>query len=81
VLDGHSLELLHFQDARALRDPDGLTSHVAMTFRALTQPEHIGGRYGKTDDASRFEAASEARRWRIAGNVRAPNAALSDEEL
>jgi hypothetical protein len=37
-LDGHTLELLHFQDARALRDPDGLTSHVAMTFRALTQP-------------------------------------------
>jgi hypothetical protein len=39
VLDGHSLELLHFQDARTLRDPDGLTSHVAMTFRALTQPD------------------------------------------
>jgi hypothetical protein len=39
ILDGHSLELLHFQDARALRDPDGLTSHVAMTFRALTQPD------------------------------------------
>lgn len=38
ALDGHSLELLHFRDARTLRDPDGITNHIAMTFRALTQP-------------------------------------------
>ncbi len=39
VLDGHVLDLLDFEDARYIRDPDGLTSHVAMSFRALTQPE------------------------------------------
>jgi hypothetical protein len=39
VLDGHRLVLIEFQDARALRDPDGLTSHIAMTFRALTEPD------------------------------------------
>jgi hypothetical protein len=38
TLTGHTLELLQFRDARYLRDPDGRTSHVAMTFRALTQP-------------------------------------------
>lgn len=38
-LDGHSLELFQFRDARSLRDPDGMTSHIAMTFRALTQPD------------------------------------------
>jgi hypothetical protein len=38
VLDGHTLELIEFRDARTLRDPDGLTSHVAATFRALSQP-------------------------------------------
>jgi hypothetical protein len=38
TLDGHSLELLHFRDGRTLRDPDGLTNHIALTFRALTQP-------------------------------------------
>lgn len=38
TLEGHSLELLHFRDARTLRDPDGVTNHIAMTFRALTQP-------------------------------------------
>ncbi|MCX5478452.1 DUF3168 domain-containing protein [Kaistia geumhonensis] len=37
-LDEHVLLLLHFRDQRPLRDPDGVTSHVAMTFRALTQP-------------------------------------------
>ncbi|WP_336800803.1 DUF3168 domain-containing protein [Kaistia sp. MMO-174] len=39
ALSGHSLELLQFRDARTLRDPDGITSHIAMTFRALTQPD------------------------------------------
>lgn len=38
TLDGHTLELIEFRDARSLRDPDGLTSHVAATFRALSQP-------------------------------------------
>jgi hypothetical protein len=37
-LDGHILELLNFRDARTLRDPDGLTSHVVATFRALSHP-------------------------------------------
>jgi hypothetical protein len=39
ALDGHILDLLDFDEARFLRDPDGITSHVAMSFRALTQPE------------------------------------------
>jgi hypothetical protein len=38
-LTGHTLELLEFQSAQALRDPDGLTRRVDMTFRLLTQPE------------------------------------------
>jgi len=38
ALDGHILDLLDFEEARFLRDPDGLTNHVAMSFRALTQP-------------------------------------------
>lgn len=38
TLDGHHLELLQFEGAQFLRDPDGITRHVAMTFRALTQP-------------------------------------------
>lgn len=38
ALDGHMLELLEFRDARYMRDPDGVTSHAALTFRALTQP-------------------------------------------
>lgn len=39
ILDGHSLEMIRFRDQRALRDPDGVSSHIAMTFRALTQPD------------------------------------------
>lgn len=39
ALDSHILDLLDFADARYLRDPDGITNHVAMSFRALTQPE------------------------------------------
>lgn len=38
ALTGHSLEIFEFQNARYLHDPDGLTKHIAMTFRALTQP-------------------------------------------
>lgn len=38
-LDGHALIQLLFRDERALRDPDGLTSHIAMTFHALTEAE------------------------------------------
>lgn len=37
-LEGHSLGLLEYQGSQNLRDPDGITSHIAMTFRALTQP-------------------------------------------
>ena len=37
-LNGHTLELLSFQDANAVRDPDGITSRVIMSFRALSQP-------------------------------------------
>lgn len=39
VLDGNSLELLRFRDMNTLRDPDGVSSHVVMTFRALTQTD------------------------------------------
>jgi hypothetical protein len=38
ALDEHHLEVITFEDAQFLRDPDGLTRHVALTFRALTQP-------------------------------------------
>jgi putative lipase involved disintegration of autophagic bodies len=38
ILDGHTLGLIEYQGSQNLRDPDGLTSHIAMTFRALTQP-------------------------------------------
>lgn len=37
-LDGHTVGFLRFTQSQMLRDPDGLTSHIAMTFRALTQP-------------------------------------------
>ena len=36
ALEGHRLNLLEFQDARTLDDPDGLTKHGVLTFRALT---------------------------------------------
>lgn len=39
ALVGHTLELLELDRANYLRDPDGLTSHAVMTFRALTQPK------------------------------------------
>lgn len=45
VLDGADLDLgngaalvdIRFQDARFLRDPDGLTTHSVVTFQALTE--------------------------------------------
>ncbi len=37
-LVGHTLELLEIERADYLNDSDGLTSHVVLTFRALTQP-------------------------------------------
>ena len=36
-LDYHSLELLVFRDQRVLRDKDGVTTHVVLTFRALIE--------------------------------------------
>jgi Protein of unknown function (DUF3168) len=41
ALDGHTLDLIWFESAVALRDPDGLTSHVAMTFRVLTHSDEF----------------------------------------
>lgn len=38
-LTGHIMESCFFVSSVPLRDPDGLTRHVAMTFRILTQPE------------------------------------------
>lgn len=38
TLDGHTLGLIEFTSAQMLRDPDGITSHIAMSFRALSQP-------------------------------------------
>lgn len=37
-LDGHTLELLEFQDTVYSRDPDGKTRRARITLRALTQP-------------------------------------------
>lgn len=39
TLEGHGLDLLVLDGARFLRDPDGLTSHVVVTFHAFTQPD------------------------------------------
>lgn len=36
VLNGYILTDFWFDDWRTLRDPDGLTSHAVLTFRALT---------------------------------------------
>jgi len=38
TLDGHELQMMQIDNAQYLRDPDGLTKHAAITFRALTQP-------------------------------------------
>lgn len=37
-LDTHEMELMQFQSSQILRDPDGITNHIAMTFRVLSQP-------------------------------------------
>lgn len=39
TLTGHTLELLELDRVDYLNDPDGLTSHAVLTFRALTQPK------------------------------------------
>ena len=38
TLSGHRLVDIAFVDSRALRDPDGITNHGTLTFRALTEP-------------------------------------------
>ena len=38
AISDHRLVELRYQDARYLRDPDGLTSHAVITFRALLEP-------------------------------------------
>ena len=38
-LVGHTLELLELDRTDYINDPDGLTSHAVLTFRALTQPK------------------------------------------
>lgn len=38
-LTGHHMDLITFASLLPLKDPDGITRHVAMTFRILTQPE------------------------------------------
>lgn len=38
TVDDHRLVDLYLEDARTFRDPDGLTSHAVLTFRALTEP-------------------------------------------
>jgi hypothetical protein len=37
-LDGHALVNLRFEFAETRRDPDGITFHTAMRFRAVTEP-------------------------------------------
>ncbi len=39
ILEGHVLDIITFDGARFLRDPDGLTSHAVVTFHAFTQPD------------------------------------------
>jgi len=38
-LEGYRLIDLFCEESRVVRDPDGLTSHAILTFRALTEPE------------------------------------------
>jgi len=38
-LDGHTMELNLFDGSQALRDPDGMTSHIVLSFRILSQPK------------------------------------------
>ena len=37
ALVGHRLNLIEFETARHLREPDGITRHGVVTFRALTE--------------------------------------------
>jgi hypothetical protein len=38
TLDGHTLELAQLQSTTYALDPDGVTTHAALTARFLTQP-------------------------------------------
>lgn len=38
AVEGHRLIDLQYQSAQYLRDPDGLTRHAVVTFRAVTEP-------------------------------------------
>lgn len=38
-VEGHSVDIFDFQNSQFMRDPDGLTSHGVVVYRALTQPE------------------------------------------
>lgn len=38
AIEGHHLTDIEFEDARYLVEPDGLTRHAVLTFRALTEP-------------------------------------------
>ncbi len=38
TLDGHALVNLRFEFAETRRDPDGITYHTAIRFRAVTEP-------------------------------------------
>jgi hypothetical protein len=37
ILSGHAVAVLRIADSRVIRDPDGVTTHGVMRFRALTQ--------------------------------------------
>ncbi len=39
TLDGHALVNLRFESADVARDPDGITFHGLLRFRAVTEPE------------------------------------------
>ncbi len=39
ALDGHALVNLRFETADVARDPDGITFHARLRFRAVTEPE------------------------------------------
>lgn len=38
TLPNHACRLIEREDIRFLRDPDGITRHAVLTFRALTEP-------------------------------------------
>ncbi len=39
ALDGHALVNLRCETADTMRDPDGITVHGRLRFRAVTEPE------------------------------------------